>query len=463
LAWASAGRTPGTARARKASRAAVLGAPPRDVLAAEVPYRRHRYRLRSGLTLVVIETPHLHSAQVALYARVGSRYETSRTSGLSHFVEHMLFRGCKSLPSSFALNDAIESIGGTLYAETGRDYSLYQIPLHPREVARGLAILGDLFATPRFVDIDLERQIILEELLEDHDDRGRNINIDDVSRAAVWDDHPLGFPIAGPMANVRRFSTADVRRHFRRYYGARNMVLCVTGPVDPAAVVAQAQRAFARLPAGKRAEPRPAPAPRGKAQLVIVPNDAAQTQVQIVFHGLADADPDYMALSAMMRLLDDGMSTRLHYQICDQKGLAYQVSGALEPLHDTALVDVDAACAHGKLYELVEQGLGLLRQFRDEPVSEKDLEKAKRRYRGDIEASFDDLDSLGGWYGGTELFYRPRTHAARIAEFEALTAADVQRVARRVIVPERLTVAAVGEVKAATAKRLRRLITSFLR
>jgi len=427
----------------------------------EVPFRRHRRRLRSGLTLVVIETPHLHSAQVALYARVGSRYETRRTSGLSHFVEHMLFRGCQGFPSSFALNDAIESIGGTLYAETGRDYSLYQIPLHPREVSRGLEILGDLFRTPRFVDIELERQIILEELLEDHDERGRNINIDDVSRGAVWGDHPLGFPIAGPVDNVKRFTTAEVRRHFARFYGARNMVLCVTGPVDPDEVAAQAQKAFARLPVGERVAPRLAPGPRGEPLLVVVPNEAAQTQVQVVFHGLPDVDPDYMALSAMMRFLDDGMSTRLHYQICDQKGLAYQVSGALEPLHDTALVDVDAACAHGKLFELVEQSLALLRQFRDEPVSEKDLTKAKRRYRGDIESSFDDLDSLGGWYGGTELFYKPRTHAKRVAQFEALTAADVQRVAQRVLVPERLTVAAVGEVKAATAKRLRALMARF--
>jgi predicted Zn-dependent peptidase len=263
------------------------------------------------------------------------------------------------------------------------------------------------------------------------------------------------------MANVKRFTTGEVRRHFARFYGARNMVLCVTGPVNPDEVAAQAQKAFSRLPVGERVAPRAAPGPRGEPLLVVVPNEAAQTQVQVVFHGLPDVDPDYMALSAMMRLLDDGMSTRLHYQICDQKGLAYQVSGALEPLHDTALIDVDAACAHGKLFELVEQSLALLRQFRDEAVSDKDLAKAKRRYRGDIESSFDDLDSLGGWYGGTELFYKPRTHAMRVAQFEALTAADVQRVARRVLVPERLTVAAVGEVKAATAKRLRTLMAGF--
>src|SRR6476469_8336788 len=159
------------------------------------PYRVARARLSNGLRLLTIETPHLHTASVCLYVRAGSRYETSETNGLSHFVEHMLFRGSGSYPASYALNLAIEELGGTLYAETGRDYSLYQIPLHPRHIARGLEILGDLFSTPAFRDIDRERQIILEEILEDLDDRGRNVNLDDLSRAVAWDKHPLGYTI----------------------------------------------------------------------------------------------------------------------------------------------------------------------------------------------------------------------------------------------------------------------------
>ena len=137
----------------------------------------------------------------------------------------MLFRGSGRYPSSFALNLAIEELGGTLYAETGRDYSLYQITLHPKQVARGLDILGDLFSSPAFRDIDLERKIVLEEILEDLDDRGRNVNVDDQSRRLAWGKHPLGFPITGPMRNVRRFSLARRALAFpallrRRQHGA---------------------------------------------------------------------------------------------------------------------------------------------------------------------------------------------------------------------------------------------------
>ncbi len=425
------------------------------------PYRVVRSLLPNGLRLVAIETPHLHTASIALYARVGARYETRQTNGLSHFVEHMLFRGCEHFGSSYALNHAIESVGGTLYAETGRDYSLYQIPLHPAELPRGLEIMGDLFSTPLFSDIDLERKIIVEEMLEDLDEDGRNVNVDDLSRAAIWGEHPLGYPITGPLRNVKRFRAEDVRAHFSRFYGATNMVLCLAGPLSHARVAPLAAQAFARLPRGRRARPLPAQVRGVGPRFRSLQNEAAQTQVQLVWQGVPDSDPDYVPLSALARVLDDGMSTRLHYQICDQKGLAYQVSGGIEPLHDTALLEVDAACAPAKLPALVSEALSLLGRFRTERVRDEDLAKAKRRYRGDIEAGYDDLDGLSGWYGGTELFYKPRTHAERLRRFNAVTAEQIQRVARRVLDPKRLTVAAVGPLTSSVSRRVRAAIRAF--
>src|SRR5450432_1337127 len=425
------------------------------------PYRVVRSLLANGLRLVAIETPHLHTASIALYARVGARYETRRTNGLSHFVEHMLFRGSRLFGSSYELNYAIESVGGTLYAETGRDYSLYQIPLHPAEVPRGLEIMGDLFAAPMFSDIELERKIIIEEILEDLDEDGRNVNVDDLSRATIWGAHPLGFPITGPLSNVKRFQTEDVRAHFAEFYGARNMVLCLAGPLSHEKVAPLAAAAFSQLPRGRRARPLPARVRGAGPRFRSLHNESAQTHVQLVWEGVPDSDRDYVALSALSRILDDGMSTRLHYQICDQKGLAYQVSGGIEPLHDTALLEVDAACAPAKLPALVTEALSLLAGFRTERVRDEDLAKAKRRYRGDIEAGYDDLDGLSGWYGGTELFYKPRSHADRVRRFEAVTADEIQRVARRVLDRRRLTVAVVGSLSPSVARRVRAAIRAY--
>jgi predicted Zn-dependent peptidase len=427
----------------------------------KAPYRVYRARLANGLRVVTVETPYLHTANLCLYVRAGSRYETVESNGLSHFVEHMLFRGSSQFPDSLSLNRAIEELGGTLYAETGRDYSLYQIPLRAQDIRRGLEILGDLFSTPAFRDIDLERQIILEEILEDLDDRGRNVNVDDLSRSVAWGDHPLGYTITGPLKNVRRFRDADVRRHFERFYGAENMVLCVAGPLNHDRVVRWAREAFTRVPGGahrKPAAPRAAgPGPRYRS----VYNESAQAQVQVLFHALPETDPDYQALRALMRVLDDGMSTPLHYQICDQKGLAYSVAGSLHSYHDAALVEIDAACAHAKLPELVTESLGILARFRDTPVAESELAKAKHRFSNDLESCYDDLDSLCGWFGGTELFYRPKSQEQRARELERVRAADIQRVARRVIRRDRLNVAVVGTMTGALSKKVAKIVDDF--
>jgi predicted Zn-dependent peptidase len=425
------------------------------------PYHVDRSALPNGLRLLTIETPHLHGATVCLYVRAGSRYESANTNGLSHFLEHMLFRGSSRYPSSFALNHAIEELGGTLYAETGRDYSLYQISLHPRHVASGLEILGDLFAAPTFRDIDLERKIIVEEILEDLDDRGRNVNVDDQSRRLAWDEHPLGFPITGPLRNVRRFSTRDVRSHFRRFYGAANMVLAVAGPLSPAVVRRHSRAAFARVPRGERrraVRPRPAgPGPLFRA----VHNESAQTQLHVLFHALPETDPGYLALRALVRVLDDGMSTRLHYQICDQKGLAYSVAGSLHSYHDAALLEVDAACANAKLPALVSETLSVLGRFRDELVSERELDKAKRRFASDVELCYDDLDGLCGWFGANELFSRSDSQEKRVQALYRVRPEDIREVARRVLRPERMSVTAVGAVSPALGRKVEKIVRSF--
>jgi len=425
------------------------------------PYRVARARLSNGLPLLTIVTPHLHSATICLYVRAGSRYERPETNGLSHFLEHMLFRGSGRYPSSFLLNLAIEQLGGTLYAETGRDYSLYQISLHPKQVGRGMDILGDLFATPAFHDIDLERKIIVEEILEDLDDRGRNVNVDDQSRRLAWGDHPLGFSIIGPMRNVRRFSLADVRAHFRRFYGAANMVLTVAGPLDARAVRRQASAAFTRVHRGSRRSPQP-PRPNGVGpRFRAIHNESAQTQVHVLFHALPETDPGYSALRALVRVLDDGMSTRLHYQICDQKGLAYSVAGSLHSYHDSALLEVDAACAHAKLPALVTETLAMLGRFRDELVGEDELEKAKLRFVADVESSYDDLDGLCGWFGGTELFTRADPQEKRARALARVRPEDIRDVARRVLRPDRLTVTVVGALSPKLSRRVEKIVRGF--
>ncbi len=430
-------------------------------MALPEPYEVKRTRLRNGLRLCTVEVPYLHTATVALYVRTGSRYETPRNNGLSHFLEHMLFRGSSKHPSSLALNTAIEELGGTLYAETGRDYAVYSISLGPRGVSEALEIMGDLFCGPAFQEIDLERQMVLEEILEDMDHRGRLVNVHDLTRKLAWDEHPLGYSILGSTANVRHFNVRDVRGHFRRHYGATNMVLCVTGCVRHQEVEPAARAAFGRIDRGKPIKPKPARPSLAGPRWKTVATDAAQSQIQMLFYGLAMDDPDHAGQAALMRLVDDGMATPLHYRICDQKGLAYSVGAEVDHYYDTSLIEVDAACAPGKLSALVQEILSILNEYKTKLAEPKALARVKRRYREDLEASYDDVGSLCNWYGGAELFSRPRTHTDRLRQMEKVTAEQVRRVAQRVFQAERLTTVVAGQFSAAQTRKTRQLLRAL--
>ncbi|HMG52898.1 MAG TPA: pitrilysin family protein [Kofleriaceae bacterium] len=417
--------------------------------------------LDNGLAVTTVALPHLHTAVCALFVKVGARFERPEDNGLSHFTEHMLFRGTERYPTSLALNTAVERLGSTLHAETGRDYTLCQLALDPAGIPAAIDMLGELLARPRFSDIELERELVLEEINEDYDEQGVEINADDIARGLVFENHPLGQRIIGPRANVERFSIDDVRRHFRSFYGARNANLCVAGPVEHGAVVAAAARALAGLPAGVRAEVPAAPPGVAGPRLRHVADAGSQTSLAVLFRAVPELDPAYVALVALLRVLDDGMSTRLHYTLADQKGLAYSIHAAIEPLADTALFEITGATANAKVPALVRELLGLLDGLRRGQVTADELAKARVRYRYETLASIDDAAAMAGWFGGTALYYPPTSLSERLSAMDRITIDDVVRIADTVLTPEHLVIAAVGTLSRARLGELRSAITDW--
>jgi predicted Zn-dependent peptidase len=417
--------------------------------------------LDNGLAVTTVALPHLHTAVCALFVKVGARFEAAEDNGLSHFVEHMLFRGTERYPTSLALNTAVERLGSTLHAETGRDYTLFQLALEPAHVPAAIDLLGELLSRPRFADIELERELILEEINEDYDEQGIEINADDIARGLVFEDHPLGQRIIGPRTNVERFSAADVQRHFTTFYGAHNANLCVAGPIEHGPVVEYAARALASMPAGKRAIVPAAPPAIAGPRLHHVRDAGSQTSLAVVFRAVPELDPAYVALVALLRVLDDGMSTRLHYTLADQKGLAYSIHAAIEPLADAALFEITGATANAKVPALVRELLSLLDGLRTGQVTQDELAKARVRYRYETLASIDDAAAMAGWFGGTALYYQPPTLSERLAQIEKVTADDVVRVAEHVLAPAHLALAAVGSLSRARLGELRQAVSDW--
>jgi predicted Zn-dependent peptidase len=400
--------------------------------------------LANGLPVIVAPQRQLHRAHVALWSRVGSRFETPEDNGISHFLEHMIYRGTRRMPSAHAVNLAFERLGGLLFASTQVDHGIFSISLPPESLDGACALFGEVLSQPAFLDIDIERGIVLEEILEDLDDEGHQIDADNISRALIYGDHPLGFTITGGEEHVRRFDEAMLRRHHEVHYTADNSVLVFSGNIEPDAALRIAERDFGGLPRGRRVLAAAPGRPQVRPRLEIVDNVSSQTDLRVCFRALSETDPLRPALDVLMRVVDDGMSTRLYHRLCDSRGLCYDVSAGYDGYEDDGVVDVAAGVQHKRAALVTREILAMFEELAVEGPTAEELDKVRRRVAWDVRAMADSAEEAAAFYASGALFQRATTPEQHVAEIVRVGADDVREAARRIARPDRLDVVAVG-------------------
>ena len=417
--------------------------------------------LENGLRVLTVGLPHLHAGLVNVYVRVGSRYEDARNNGVSHFLEHLFFRGSAGFPDGRALNAMVEDVGGDLNGITARDHGYYTSPFHPARLELPLQVLGDLLARPLFKEIELEREVILEEILDEVDEDGRDIDVDNLSRRALFGAHSLGLKIAGTRETVAALTEADVRAQHLRAYGAKNMLLVCAGPLEHRRVAEMAAQAFRHLPTGAFLSQGPAPVlpTRSEPELILVDHKGeSQTQVQLSFAGPPEEHPDFAALQLIRRILGDGLSSRLQGELVEKRALAYSVGAGADPFTDCSVFDVGAACAPRKAVQVAEALLELLGDLCAREVPAAELERAKSKSRIRVEFMQDGPAEMAEWYGLDELLRgRMESPLSWLGRMEAVTADDLLRVANGVFARGRLVACAVGPL-AGIDKKLQTLL-----
>jgi predicted Zn-dependent peptidase len=414
----------------------------------------HTAELENGLRVIAIPQPQLHRAHVALYVRTGSRFETPKTNGLSHFLEHMLYRGTEALPSAHHVNLAFEELGGYLYASTQPDYGYFSVTVPTESLDRASALFGEVVSRPAFFDIDIERGIVKEEILEDLDDEGRQVDPDNISRALIYPSHALGYTICGSEELVDSFDVAALKAHHQRHYGAESCVLVFSGDIDPEAAIALARRDFTQIHRGERV-PAEAPAhTQKKPRLKLVENVSSQTELVISLRALSEHDPRRPALDMLMRVIDDGMSTRLYHRICDSQGLCYDVSAGYDGYEDDGIVDVSAGVQHQRSALVTREVLSMFSELADKGPTDAEMDKARRRQAWDTRAMLDSAEEVGAFFGAGTLFGRFETPADRLQSLLRVTRDEVREVARTIADPARLNVVAVGLPDNGEDKRL---------
>ncbi len=421
--------------------------------------KARRAVLANGLKVVAAEMPHVHSVSLVAYVRAGSRYEDDRTNGVSHFLEHMFFRGTKTYPSTHDLAFRIESLGASFNATTTREMAYYYTELAPRHLEAGVEVLGEMFRSPLFPDVDIEREVVLEEMSDDYNEDGTLVDPDSVAKGRVWPGHPLGFPIIGVSRNVERMTRGDLRKHHRRLYVGRNMVLAAAGNIAFEELVACAERHLGFLVPGTPAESAAPQASRGRFHWVKNPDN--QVCLDLVFPAFREGSPDWKAAVLLRRILDDGISSRLHRAVVDRGGLAYGCEAILDGFHDAGTFEFECSLAPEKMSSLVRELTKILRDLKENGPEKRELDKVKERFACDLEFALDSVGEMAGWFGGVQLYREPESFDVALAKVRDVEVDDVKRVASRFFRSEAAHLVVIGEPSARDVEDAKRHLGSL--
>jgi len=414
-----------------------------------------------GGRIAVVPQRHLHRAHLGLYVRTGSRFETEPLSGISHFLEHMLYRGTPSLRDAHDVNFAFERLGGSLYAATQVDYAVYAVSMPPESIDEGARIFADVLSHPTFPDVEIEKGIVSEEILEDLDDEGRQVDADNVSRALIYPNHPLGYTITGTQKHVESFTEKMLRAHHAKHYCGENLVVVVSGAVEAAQGLDIGAAVLDSFPAGTRVAAEPPVHAQKKARLKMVESVASQTELRVCFRAFAENAPERTPLDLLMRTIDDGMSTRLYHRLCDAQGLCYDVSGHYDGYEDDGVVDLSAGVLHERASHVASEILAMIGELATSGPAKDEIDKARARRRWELRAMLDSPEELGGLFAMGLLFRRFLTPRQQYERLARVSRDEVVEVARELVRPERLNMVAVGMLESGEGKRLTELVKGY--
>ncbi len=419
-------------------------------------------RLANGLRLVTVEMPHLHCAEMACYVQVGGRDESADLAGISHFLEHILFRGSLDFPSTFVLERAFEAIGGAVNAATDVESTCYHSRFHPQHLDEASRLFASLLTRPLFADVELERRIILEEALDDLNERGEDVSPDNLTAGLLWPDHALSLPTIGSTASIKAIREDDLRTHHGRYYTPVNAVVVVAGNVRREAALQAVTGAFGHWQGSGGPERQSPTAREAHAPEVAWAKDSdSQILLQLAFRAPGRGHADTVPLRVLRWILSWGGASRLMLRLREQLGLTYHVEAGLSMLADCGSFTIDLAVAPKNLERSVTEVLGVVARLCREPVPEDELQGVLRAYLFDLEFSQDHTEAMLSRYGWGELAGYLRTVEDDRREVMAVTAEAIQQAARSVFAPGNLKLAIVGPWKEAHRRAVNKVLAAY--
>ncbi len=404
--------------------------------------------LKSGLRVITIPMKDNPAVTVLVMVETGSKYEDKSSNGISHFLEHMVFKGTPRRPKAIDISRELDSIGAQYNAFTGQEYTGYYAKVDARKLDTALDVVSDMYLNPLFdeAEISKEKGVIVEEIRMYQDMPQRHVQ--NLFIELLYGDQPAGWNIAGTEANVKGFSRADFLKYRGQHYVADATVVVVAGDFDEAETIAKIEKTFANLPqtpkAGKTSVSESQKEPAIKAHF----KETDQTHLVLGVRSFPILSPETPTLSVLADILGGGMSSRLFQKLRDEMGVGYYVSADNDPSTDHGVFAVSTGVDNSRVAEVIAAILGEFRKLKEEKISPEELRKVKDHFKGSLMLSLESSDSRAEFCAGQEIMKKQVKNPDELtAQIEAVTAENIQKIANNIFTNERLNLALVGRFK----------------
>jgi predicted Zn-dependent peptidase len=406
--------------------------------------------LDNGTTVLIDRMQDVRSFALGFFVAAGSGDEPPAKQGISHFLEHVLFKRTRRR-STVQIARAIDRLGGDVDAFTTKEYTGFYVHTLDSRVSEALSLMGDIVLSPAFdsVDIEVERGVILEELGEAND------NPDDLVHEmfvrSFWRSHPLGAPILGSVETVQSIGLADLYRYYRSKYRPENLIVSVAGHVRTRECLAEIEKLFrrrvSRSPASAAVEGRPA-RPRGHQNLLLKSRRGlGQAHLCLGVEGPSQSSERRFAANLLDIVLGGGMSSRLFQEVREKRGLAYSIASSLNSFRLGGYETIYAACAPKNLARLLEVTLREVKKLKREGIRPRELAWAKENLKGNMMLALESTVSRMSMQARQEFYFgRTSSMEEMMARVEAVTADNVAEEAERLFDGRMLSLAVVGNV-----------------
>ena len=401
-------------------------------------------RLANGLRVATATMPAVESVALGIFVGAGGRHETAAQSGISHFIEHLLFKGTTSR-SARAISQAIEGRGGYLNAYTQEESTCYYAHISANHSAEALDLLADMFLHPRFApaDIKKERGVIIEEI-EMYRDQPQQ-HVQELLNGILWAEHPLGRSLTGTPETVSAMAREDFFAYKAARYSPPVTLVVFAGQVEHAPLVARVEKLLGGLKAQRRTQARPVTARTPQRDAVALGKEIEQAHLALGVRLFGRHDPRRFALKLLSTVLGENMSSRLFQVVREKHGLAYSIHTAVELFHDTGMLEISAGVDVEKFPRALNLILAEVARLRRDEVGSAELRRAKDYVTGQLRIGLEGAAAQMTWAADNLLnFGRFIQPDEVIATIQRVTADDLRRLANEVLRPERLSAALIA-------------------